>query len=99
MLSVCLIIRFKLIVCEVLDSKYLMALEKHNAQDDAVVNAVEDDPSPHLRSDDMLMPRVWHSGQEFIKWGVSGQGQSCQSVHNQVDPKHLNWSQWGSFED
>lgn len=76
------------------DSKELVTLEEHDGQDNAVVDTVEDDSSPHLGGNNMLISTIWHSGQEFIEWGVSGQGQSCQSVHNQVDPKHLNWGQW-----
>ena len=72
-----------------------MAFEEHDGQDDAVVDTVEDDSSPHLRSNDIFVSGIRHSCQKFIEGWFGGQGQSCKSVHDQVDPEHLNWSQGG----
>ena len=60
---------------------------------------MEDDVSPHKWGDDIFVSRVWHSQQEFFWWGFRGKSQSSQSVHDQVDPKHLNWGQWGFLNE
>jgi len=73
--------------------KELMPFEEHYCQYDTVINAVEDDSSPHLGSDDVFVSGNRHSCQKFIKGWVSGQGQSCKGIHDQVDPEHLNWAQ------
>lgn len=76
-----------------------MAFEQDDAQNQAVVDAVEDDSSPHLRSDDILVPGIGHSLQQFVYWGLSGQSQSSKRIHDQVDPEHLNGSQRRLLED
>ena len=64
-----------------------------------MVDTVEDDSSPHLRSNDVFVSGVGHSCQKFIKGWIGGQGQSCKGVHDQVDPEHLNWGQRGFLQN
>ena len=89
----------ELVLREMRNSKELVAFEEHDGQDDAVVDTVEDDSSPHLGSNDVLMSGVRHSCQKFIEGWIGGQGQSCKGVHDQVDPKHLNWGQGGFLQN
>lgn len=40
--------------------------------------------------DYVFFARVGHASQKLVIWRLSCQSQSCQSVHNQVDPQHLH---------
>lgn len=47
-------------------SEYLISFEQNYSKDDHLVNAVENNTSPHLRSDYVLLSRVGHSLQKVI---------------------------------
>ena len=93
MLPVLLAPDLELVVREVLHIEDLVSLEQDYRQHQAVVQTVEDDPSPHLRRDYVLVTRVGHSLQQLLGRRVRRQRQGCQGVHDQVDPQHLHWSE------
>ena len=60
-------------------------------------NCMQNDISPHERCNDVLGSWVWHSQEQFFWWRLSSEGQCSQCIHDKINPKHLNWSQWGLF--
>lgn len=79
--------------------KNLRSPEQDDDQNNYLENGTDHDEAPHLRSDDLLCARVGHAEKKLIGRRLSCQCESSQSVHNQVDPQHLNWSQGGLLDD
>lgn len=65
---------FELIIWEMRHSKQFIPFEEDNAKNNTVIDTVEDNSSPHLRRDDMLISGVRHSLQELIDRRLGSQG-------------------------
>jgi hypothetical protein len=61
MLTILLAPDLELIFFEMRYMEDLISLEKHDAQNQTMVNTVEDDSSPHLRSDNVFISSIRHS--------------------------------------
>lgn len=44
----------------------------------------------HGPGDQGLVTAVWFAQQQRLSGRLSGQSQGCQSVHDEVDPEHLD---------
>lgn len=64
-----------------------------------MVDSVTEDISPHDWGDDSVVFIVWLSLEDLHGWWFSGKGESSEGIHDQVNPEHLNGSQWGFSED
>ena len=74
-----------------------ISFEQDHTKDETMINAVEYYASPHLGSNNSLVSTIGHPLQQLIFRRFSGQSQGGKCIHDQVDPKHLNWCQRGSF--
>ena len=75
----------------VLDSKELLAVEKKGKEHTNLLDAVHENVSPHCAIDDHGVSAFWVSVfyNTFTRW-LGSQRQGSKSVHNEIDPKHLD---------
>jgi len=55
--------------------------------------------SPHKLRHDWCIFVIWLSQENIISWWFSSESKSSESVHNKVNPKHLNSVQWRVLDD
>ena len=55
--------------------------------------------SPHDFSNDGSVLVIWLSLKDRVIRSFSSQSKSGEGIHDQVDPEHLNGSQWGFSKD
>lgn len=64
---------------------------KQQSEDDyELVDAVAQDVLSHGTGDQRFVSTVGFSHQQRFSWRFGGQSQRCKSVHDQVDPQHLD---------
>jgi len=45
------------------------------------------------------MLAVWLSQKDVLRWRFSSKSKCSESIHNKIDPKHLNCIQWGALQN
>jgi len=55
--------------------------------------------SLHNFSNDWWVLVVWFSQKNVLSWRFSSKSKGSESVHDKVDPKHLNCIQWGTLQN
>lgn len=80
----CLVVRVNWLRNEVFSEK------DENHDDHELENRLANDVLEHSFRDDVLISRVRRPMQHLFRWWFCGECQWTQSVHDQVDPKHLN---------
>ena len=65
--------------------------EEDGAEDEDLEGALSDDVLPHVGSNQALEARIRFAFEKVITGRLSCEGERGQGVHDQIDPKHLNW--------
>lgn len=52
------------------------------------------DVSPHNWSDNLFIFILWLSIEDIISRWLGGKSKGTKSIHNQINPKHLNGIKW-----
>jgi len=76
-----------------------LAQENDQGDNDRLVDGVSENVSPHDFSNDGSVLVIWLSLKNGVIWWLSSQSKSGEGIHDQVDPEHLNGSQWGLSKD
>lgn len=75
-------------------NKRKSTLEEDGAENGDLKQALTDDELPHLVSDESFSLRIRLSLEEFVTWRLGGKGERGESIHDKVDPQHLNGVEW-----
>merc|ERR1740117_1496512 len=76
-----------------------LADEDNNGDYDRLVDGVSENVSPHDFSNNGSVLVIWLSLKNGVIWWLSSQSKSGEGIHDQVNPEHLNGSQWGFSKD
>lgn len=75
-------------------NKRKSTLEEDGAENGDLKQALTDDELPHLVSDESFSLGIRLSLEEFVTWRLGGKGERGESIHDKVDPQHLNGVEW-----
>lgn len=76
-----------------------MSSEKKNQEDSHLIEGLSNDVASHYRGNDSVVSGVGFLIEKLLRGGLSGQGQSTASVHNEVNPEHLDTGERGVSQD
>ena len=76
----------------------LLAHEDEDQEDCDLEDRLADDVFQHRRVDDVVVSGVGLAVEEFGGGVLGGQGDRGQTVHDEVDPKHLDWLEYVSLD-
>ena len=75
------------------DVKDPWAGKQHDRQDDDLEYGVEAYKSPHFWCNDIFVAAVRHPLEQFVLRRLCCKGESSESIHDQIDPEHLDGSE------
>lgn len=74
------------------------ASEKNCQNDNTLEDSLTKDVFYHLSWNDILLLSVWGSHQQFWFWSLGCKSQGSKRIHDQVNPKKLNWREWTFYK-
>jgi hypothetical protein len=80
-------------------NKQKYTFEENGSKNNDLKRALSNNVLPHVRGNQILETRVRFSFEKIIAWRFSGEGERSKSVHNEVDPQHLNGAEGRFLEN
>lgn len=64
--------------------------KNNDDQNNDLIESMSKDVSPHKFGHDWCIFVIRLSSENIISWWFSGESESCEGIHDKVDPEHLN---------
>ena len=87
------------VTCGKFESEYLGSKDKHTHKNNQLIDTLSDNVSPHCSIDNLSGLSHWLAVQKSIMGWLSSKSKGSESVHDEINPKHLHGGEGWVFEN